>query len=120
MDVFEEKLASVTAVCEPLADEIKAILRTVTNLNAEIGYAPAHETRGDRKTIRDRVHDLENQTAPLVIQAAVSAALDAQFSAIWERWRVRLVVVVTAAAAIGAIFGGMLAVVRALQAFGWA
>ena len=120
MDAFEEQLAKNTAVCEPLAEEIKVILRTVTNINAEVGYAPAHETRGDRPSLRDRVHTLENQTSPVVVEAAVRKAINEWSVSVWETWKTRLLVVAAACGVVGAIFGGMLAVVRALQAFGWA
>lgn len=95
MDAFEEQLARNTAVCEPLAEDIRTIMRTVTDISAEIGGAPPAEMRGERKTHRERLHKIENDTSPVAIEAAVNRAINQHSDRLWAAWQKRLVVVAT-------------------------
>lgn len=95
MDVFEEALQRNIAVCEPLAEQVNMIFKTVTDISAEIGGAPPAEMRGQRKTHRQRLHELENNTSPVAIEAAVNRAIAQHSDRLWSAWQKRLVVVAT-------------------------
>ena len=92
MDAFEAQLERNTAVCEPLAEEIKVILQTVSDINAELGGAPPHQTRGDRPTIRKRLHDVQQGTSPVAIEAAVNRAINQHSDRLWSAWQKRVTV----------------------------
>lgn len=119
LDAFEKRLDETNRVCGPLPDQLKELIRTVLDLNAEIGVAPPRDLRGDRPTVRDRLHNLENTTSPIVVQAAMAEVLEDRIKRATEAWRTRLLLLTALAAAVGAMFGGVLAIARALQAIGW-
>ena len=95
MYVFEEALQKNIAVCEPLAEQVNRIFKTVTDISAEIGGAPPAEMRGQRKTHRQRLHELENNTSPVAIEAAVNRAIAQHSDRLWSAWQKRVVVVAT-------------------------
>ena len=105
MDVFEDELRRNIAVCEPLAEQVDRILKTVTDLNAEIGGAPPIELRGGRRTHRERLHKIENDTAPVAIEAAVNRAIAQHSDRLWSAWQKRVVVTAT-------VFGLLVGVLR--------
>ncbi len=94
MSEDSERLRRVETDVRKLAEETVAIRvrldsidGTVADVVAEVGGVPPWETRGNRPTLRDKVHDLQAATMPAVVEAAMLRALDSRRSHAWTIWQ---------------------------------
>jgi hypothetical protein len=88
-----------------LATQAEEMNGTLADLSAEVGSAPHWEARGNRRSLRERMHDLESSNAPVVFEAAVERVLERRKAALWSAWQ-------KYAAILGALAAGATGVAR--------
>lgn len=86
LERIEERQQQIIVAIERLTLKAEVNAGTVSAVIAEVGGAPDVATRQGRLTMRDRIHDLENDTAAAT---AAKAALEAATAARIGQWTVR-------------------------------
>lgn len=89
---LERRLERIEARQDTTLETLAVIREKVTQTNggvqdlvAEVGRVPAWETRGERRPITDRLHNIEAVVSPTAMQAAVIAALDSRRASTWTK-----------------------------------
>lgn len=96
LDMLQQMTESA-AVLKNMSDDVKAVA-------AEVGGAPDTTVRGERETLRWRVHNLENSAAAAAYaKDALAAAQSANTTAKARQWSIREKLILLAFAGIGAI-----------------
>lgn len=97
LDRIERRLDDISGVIAIRGPLLKELRDDVDACVAEIGRVPTVASRGNRKSVSDRLHDLENDRATaLAAQAALEASRDARRHA-WSTWEKALLFAFAAA-----------------------
>lgn len=85
LDRIETNQQEMRLTLTEISAAAKQMNGTVINILAELGEAPDYRFRGDRPTVRDRIHKLQSESATAKIAThALEAAKAAQLQT-WSR-----------------------------------
>jgi hypothetical protein len=87
LDRIEQKQADLLVAIQELRDSQQAARETLADVVAEIGGAPPRDTRGDRPTIRDSVHELRAVCSPVAIEGSFRKVLSERRGMFFTRWQ---------------------------------
>lgn len=107
IEQFERDVRDILARLGKVEDVVAEIREDSRDLRAEVGNVPAADVRAGRPPITERLHNLEAQTSPIAMQAAIQKAIDNNRAAFWTRGQ-KLVTVA------GVIIGAAAGVLRLL------
>lgn len=85
LDRIESNQQEMRQTLTEISAAAKQMNGTVINILAELGEAPDYRLRGDRPTIRDRIHELQNESAAAKIAASALEAMKAAQAQTWSR-----------------------------------
>ena len=105
LDRIEQKQIEMLVTLKALEDGQAAERETLEDVVAELGGAPPRETRGNRQTVRDSIHELRGWCAPVAMEAAFRRVLNEKRATYWTRWQKGITVT-------GVIVGSLAAVLR--------
>jgi hypothetical protein len=105
LERIESRQDTMLETLSVIREKVTATNGHVEDLAAEVGRVPAWETRGDRKPITDRLHNIEAVVTPTAMRAAFLSALDSRRASTWTKGQ-------KVATMAGVLIGAVAAVLR--------
>ena len=103
LDRLEEAQSAIRLLCDGLTTKLDELHNDFRDVVAELGGAPPWESRGTRPTIRDRQHEIETNTSPIMFVKMMDDYMDRRNASFWGAWQKRATIVGAMIAAVASI-----------------